>query len=87
MKIIFETNEHSEVIKKGCEMVHHFYVCKHRVCSMEDVVYVWETCFNKHEAIKRILFQFWRDFAVYVAGDEDWRMFIGVVIRNEDKIN
>jgi hypothetical protein len=54
---------------------------------MEDVVYVWETCFNKHEAIKRILFQFWRDFAVYVAGDEDWRMFIGVVIRNEDKIN
>ena len=68
-------------------MVHHLYVCRNRVCSIEDVVYVWETCFNKHEAIRRIVFEFWRDFAKHVTGDGDWRIFIGVVIRNEEKIN
>lgn len=54
---------------------------------MEDVVYIWETCFGKHEAIRRIVFGFWKDFGAVVTGENDWRLFIGVIIRNEEQIH
>ena len=41
LKIIFEANEHFEVIKKGCEMVQYFYTSKHKVSFVEDLVYIW----------------------------------------------
>lgn len=66
-------------------MVQLFYVSK--LCSIGEVVYIWDTCFKKHEAIRKIIFQLWNDLAEYVVVEKDWEQFIAVFTRNEESIN
>jgi hypothetical protein len=60
-------------------MVQYFYASN--LCPMKELIYIWDTCFNKHEAIKKIIFQLWIDVAEYVS-KEDWMPFTDVLMRN-----
>lgn len=54
--------------------------------SMQEIGEIATILFNKHEAVKKIVFQFWTDLAEVVR-KEDFPAFMNTLTHNESKIN
>ena len=65
-------------------MIQCFYAS--RLMSMQEIGEIAGILFNKHEAVKKIVFQFWTDLAEVVR-KEDFLAFMNTLTQNENKIN
>lgn len=62
-------NEHPEIIKKGVELWLSLY--KEKAAAFEDLLQIWKNCIVKHEAIRKVIFQFWIDLIPLVNSEMD----------------
>ena len=68
MAILFEQNEHPEILKKSSELCQLFY--KSELISIDEIQYIWTSCCHKHEAVRKIIFQLWIDICPYIGSND-----------------
>jgi hypothetical protein len=64
---IFELNDHPEIIRKGGELWTVLY--KEHVVPFDHFEYIWNKCMNKHESVKKTIFNLWTELILLANED------------------